>query len=144
MLVERSHTPTSLLFPATLSRCSVRGLRGHAQHQQRRTSRLYLTEVAVRSDCRRKGVGRVLLGLVDDVAKQLKTSEVGGRVWLWGGWLQKDFKARPFILSCVPLRSIGIVHRRWKRGWEACLLGVRLFLTHRFCLGGNEERDPGG
>eukprot|EP00752_Nemacystus_decipiens_P016311 g14587.t1 len=39
-------------------------------------ARLYLTEVAVRSDCRRMGVGRVLLGLVDDVAKELKTSEV--------------------------------------------------------------------
>eukprot|EP00903_Cladosiphon_okamuranus_P005588 g5560.t2 len=41
-----------------------------------KVARLYLTEVAVRSDCRRKGVGRVLLGLVDDVAKELKTSEV--------------------------------------------------------------------
>ncbi|CAN0578302.1 unnamed protein product, partial [Ectocarpus sp. 12 AP-2014] len=39
-------------------------------------SRLYLTEVAVRSDCRRMGVGRVLLELVDDVARALKTSEV--------------------------------------------------------------------
>lgn len=41
--------------------------------------RLYLTEVAVRSDCRRLGVGRVLLGMVDDVARELQTSEVGSR-----------------------------------------------------------------
>lgn len=39
--------------------------------------RLYLTEVAVRSDCRRLGIARHLLALVDDVASQLRTSEVG-------------------------------------------------------------------
>ncbi|CAM9342433.1 unnamed protein product [Laminaria digitata] len=39
-------------------------------------ARLYLTEVAVRSDSRNLGLGSALLGLVDDVAKQLHTYEV--------------------------------------------------------------------
>ncbi|CAN0449239.1 unnamed protein product, partial [Ectocarpus sp. 8 AP-2014] len=46
------------------------------EEQGAKIARLYLTEVAVRSDCRRMGVGRVLLELVDDVARALKTSEV--------------------------------------------------------------------
>lgn len=32
----------------------------------------------MRSDCRRLGVGSILLGFVDDVAKHLATAEVGG------------------------------------------------------------------
>lgn len=38
--------------------------------------RLYLTEVAVREECRRLGLGSGLLTLVEDVARHLNTREV--------------------------------------------------------------------
>lgn len=78
---NRTHTSPAYLS-RNASRSSVRPTpdalnNNNVDRSIDRSSRLYLTEVAVRSDCRRRGVGRVLLGLVDDVAEELKTSEVG-------------------------------------------------------------------
>lgn len=63
------------------------------------------------------GVGRVLLGLVDDVAKELKTSEVGGLV---GGWVGLVGWARikEILIRCQMLGALARCKavRHWGRG----------------------------
>lgn len=111
-------TPPPIFPPATLRVVLLYPPR--PGQRRRRTSRLYLTEVAVRSDCRRRGVGRVLLGLVDDVAKELKTSEVGGRFGFGGGWLR--LTSPLILLLCYS--AFGWLYRPWLGAkWAAYLLG---------------------
>ncbi|CAM9732645.1 unnamed protein product [Discosporangium mesarthrocarpum] len=56
--------------------CSKHEFKGTALDPGETNTRLYLTEVAVRADYRRMGVGTFLMGLVDDVAVTLGASEV--------------------------------------------------------------------
>ncbi|CAM9483180.1 unnamed protein product [Choristocarpus tenellus] len=71
--------------------CSKHEFIGTALDPGDTISRIYLTEVAVREDCRRMGIGTYLLNFVDDVALKLGASEVyshdalcfGSRRSLW-------------------------------------------------------------